>query len=221
MDSMETLRGVARKFWTRSRQNAFLGSGYNHQTKVRRLRDLNFIAERTAGAESIIDIGCGDGGTMMALREVSGISEFHMWDQSRPFIRELRRRWGRHPARLHARAADLSRNPLPAIPETDVAVLLGVTPYLFSDVDVHRLLDALPAKKVILRSPCTMLPEDEVVSTYSEALGAEYAAIYRTVPNLTAMLGRRHNILESGRIWPDEIESKFGTRQFVFVLARG
>jgi len=219
MDSMETLRGVARKFWTQSRQNAFLGAGYNHQTKARRLRDLNFIAERIAGAKSIIDIGCGDGGTMMAMREVSGISEFHMWDQSRPFIRELRRRWGRHPARLHARAVDLSRD-LPAIPETDVAVLLGVTPYLFSDADVHRLLDAVPAKKVILRSPCTMLPEDEVVSTYSEALGAEYAAIYRTVPNLTAMLGRRHNILESGRIWPDEIESKFGTRQFAFVLAR-
>jgi len=195
MDSMEALRGVARKFWTRSRQNAFLGSGYNHQTKARRLRDLNFIAERIADAKSIIDIGCGDGGTMMAMREVSGISDFHMWDQS--------------------------RDPLPAIPETDVAVLLGVTPYLFSDADVHRLLAAVPAKKVILRSPCTMLPEDEVVSTYSEALGAEYAAIYRTVPNLTAMLGRRHNILESGRIWPDEIESKFGTRQFVFVLARG
>ena len=141
------MRGVARKFWTRSRQNAFLRSGYNHQTKARRLRDLNFIAERIADAKSIIDIGCGDGGTMMAMREVSGISDFHMWDQSRPFIRELRRRWGRHPARLHARVVDLSRDHLPAIPETDVAVLLGVTPYLFSDADVHRLLAAVPAKR--------------------------------------------------------------------------
>lgn len=205
---------VARKFWTRAAQYP----GFDH-TGIRRFHDLRFIAPRVGDAASYLDIGCGDGGTAVAVREVTRVRDFHLIDQSQKFVTDAKRRWGRHPtAKLHAAVLDLSSRP--KLPPANVAVLFGVMPYLFDDAALADLLDQIHAPTLLVRSPCTMFPKDELINKHSDALGSHYAAVYRTLSNTLAILNEHFTVTGVSRIWPDEIESKFGTKQFAFHCQR-
>jgi hypothetical protein len=202
---------TAKRFWRNQ-------AAYPHwdDTKIRRYYDVQFIVPRLGAAETYCDAGCGDGGTALAIREVSNIKHFYLYDQSTAFISGIKRLWGDSPVQLTAEVREL---PAP-LPKSDVVALFGVLPFLFDDEQLASWLGSIPSDRLLIRTPCTMLAEDELIDTHSEALGAQYAALYRTLPNTLAILGTHFTAEEVMRIWPDEIESKFGTKQFVFSCRR-
>ena len=58
--------------------------------------------------------------------------------------------------------------------------------------------------------------EDEYVNVYSDKLKSNYSSKYRTVSNVLKTL-EKHFVVESiDRVYPDEIESEFDTKQFYF-----
>jgi hypothetical protein len=78
------------------------------------------------------------------------------------------------------------------------------------------LVEKLRTKKLFLRAPCTLKEEDELVDTFSKELEQNYTAIYRTRENLEKLVSKYFKILDIINIYPDEIESKFGTIQYYF-----
>ena len=71
-------------------------------------------------------------------------------------------------------------------------------------------------KKLFLRSPCTLKAEDEYVNVYSDKLKSNYSSKYRTVSNMIKSLEKYFVIESIDRVYPDNIESEFDTKQFYF-----
>lgn len=106
---------------------------------------------------------------------------------------------------------------LKKLPMTDVTLSLGVFPYIFDNNDLHRILGNIESDLLIVRVPCTFNKEDEIINKFSDDLGENYASIYRTIDNYVSILSDHFVVSEISRAWPDEIESRYGTKQFYFV----
>lgn len=176
--------------------------------KQRRLYELNWLLPRLSGSgESLLDIGCGDGALVNCL--------FHLTDlrlEACDFAPKLMR--GVNP-RIRTFVYDC-RQPGP-LPRTDIAVNTGVLPYLFEDDEVRALLKQVAAPLLFVRTPCG---NDERVDTFSKDLGAPYKSRYRSVGQIRALLGESYGQVDAERIYPDEIESAFGAKQWYFSARR-
>ena len=183
----------------------------------RRLIDTNFVVSKVVGARSVLDIGCGDGSMLLSLREFTDIKLFYGYDVAQNLIKNLLIRWG-DVYGLKTKIVNLVE--LEKLPRTDVSLALGLFGYIFDDGSLHNILENIKSNLLIVRTRCTLKKSDEVVNKFSEDLNAEYASIYRTVSNYLSILSRHFVISEINRAYPDEIESKYGTKQFFFVCER-
>jgi trans-aconitate methyltransferase len=176
--------------------------------KARRLHELNWLVPRLRGnGRSLIDIGCGDGALVNCL--------YHLTDlelQACDFAETLMQ--GVNP-RIRTFAYDC-RQP-GALPATDIAVIAGVFPYLFEDSEVAALLDCVRAPLLFVRTPCG---NDERVDTFSKDLGAPYKSRYRSIDQVKALLGGHYADVAADRVYPDDIESAYGTKQWYFTARR-
>lgn len=202
---------TARNFWT-SRTNY---PNYPHVLH-RRLIDANYVAERTYSLSSILDLGCGDGSLLLSIREFTQIKIFYGYDISPNMLRLLKVKWGNYPG-LTTRVTDFITE---ILPEADVTTALGSFNYVFEDDQLCSVLHKINSKLLIARASCTLKKENELINTYSEDLQSEYAAIYRTVGNLVAILNEHFFITEIHRAYSDEIESNYGTKHFFFVCKK-
>jgi SAM-dependent methyltransferase len=199
---------TANKFWTNREEYP----NYPHVLQ-RRLVDVNYVAQRTRSLNSILDLGCGDGSLLLSLREFTQISKFYGYDISKNLLSILINKWGNYPG-LTVKETDFLCD---ALPEADVTTSLGSFSYVFEDEQLHALLKNVNSRLLIVRASCTLKNENELVKTFSENLGAEYAAIYRTENNLISILSEHFIVSEVTRAYSDEIESEFDTRHFFFV----
>jgi len=198
---------VAEKFWeTRDEYPPVI---YNYQ---RRYLDLGIILDHIDGVESILDIGCGEGQVLLLLRELTSISEYHGYDLSPVFIDNLIKRWGKWPG-LSTEVASFTESELP---EADMTVCMGVMLYVFDDDGLKHMLSNVKSNIFICRVPCSMEERVEI-NKFSDEFGSNYAAVYRTIPEYISILSDDFNIKSIDRCYPDEIESKHGTKQFFFV----
>lgn len=176
--------------------------------KKRRLHELNWLLPRLDGqGKSLLDIGCGDGALVNCL--------YHLADldlQACDFSAKLMA--GVNP-RIPTFEYDC-REPAP-LPATDITVIAAVLPYLFEDDEVHALLRQISSPLLFVRSPCG---NDERVDTFSEELQARYKSRYRSVEQIESLLREHYTDVTSDRVYPDEIESKFGTKQWYFTARR-
>src|SRR5690606_5771096 len=101
-----------------------------------------------------------------------------------------------------------------SLPDVDAVIIAGVIQYVFDDDVVDRLFAHLQAPVTWVRSTCTLKREAEHV------VNQRYASNYRTIAGTCALLSRYHDVTAIDRIYPDEIESAFGTKQFYFELRR-
>ncbi len=175
--------------------------------KERRLHELNWLVPRLVGkGTSLLDVGCGDGALVNCL--------YHLTDlrlQACDFAEALMR--GVNP-RIPTFAYDC-RQPGP-LPHTDIVVMAGVFPYFFEDDEARAMLKRVTAPLLFVRSTCG---NDERVDGYSEALGAPYKSRYRSVDQVKALLLETRATVTAERVYPDEIESKFGTKQWYFTAS--
>lgn len=183
----------------------------------RRLIDTNFVVSKSIGARSVLDIGCGDGSMLISLREFTEMELFYGYDVSTILIKKLLGRWG-NVLRLKTKVVNLVG--LEKLPRTDVALALGSFPYIFDNNHLHNILENIKSNLLIVRAPCTLNEDDEIINKFSDDLGSNYASIYRTVGNYISILSEHFIVSEINRSYSDEIESKYGTKHFFFVCER-
>lgn len=198
-----TPREQARQFWVTK------GSyPYGPKIKERRLHEVNYLVPRLKEEETISDLGCGDGSLIRCLNELLDVKWWFAADLSSDLMDGL-------DSLATTAVIDLYGNL--DLPKTDVTIMAGVLPFIFDDVIVDRVLGAIQSPRLLLRTPCTILDNRVEVNEFSEALGEDYAAIYRTLQETIALIDRHFMITSIDRVYPDEIESiEFDTRQFYF-----
>lgn len=98
--------------------------------------------------------------------------------------------------------------------EIDTVLLFGVIQYL-DDSTLQKLFLALSEKKVIIKSACD--ERNIHICKYSEEMGGEYESYYRSAWSIVSTLLNTHNITWAHRVYPDDLESKYETVQYVIV----
>jgi SAM-dependent methyltransferase len=202
---------VAENFWlTRCEYPPVV---YNFQ---RRYLDLGIILDYIDGVESILDLGCGEGQLLLMLRELTDIKDYYGYDLSKTFIENLRHRWGNNSG-LTTQEGNFTT--ISDFPTTDMCVCMGAALYVLDDKIIKNTLSNLKSKIFILRVPCSMNDRVEI-DKFSKEFDADYAAVYRTIPDYISILSDSFDIKSMDRCYPDSIESKYGTKQFFFVCKR-
>jgi SAM-dependent methyltransferase len=215
---MKDHKTIADDFWRSRREYP----PYDH-VEARHNEDKNNIDREIRrylngqNSLSFCEIGCGKGEMVEHFWRNYNISRGYAYDLNPTWIQELTARG--FPNWLFEES-DISRRSAP-FPETDVCISNGVFIYIFDDQDVTAVLSKIRSKLVLLRLPCSLEPEDTWINKKSEQLKSQYAARYRK-PSTFLSLGENAGLqlLKVARAWPDEIESQFGTRQFLFVFGR-
>ncbi len=192
-------QNTAKAFWMKQED-------YPHFdfVKKRRLYELNYLLPRLKG-NTLLDIGCGDGALLDCLLHLTDL-KLYGYDISESLLKNVN-------PKIQTKVYDCC-NPTPLV-ATDITVLGAVLMYIFEDTKVDKLLSMIHSDMLFIREPCS-LTNDEITCGHSEKLKEEYAARYRTVPHIMELLGKHFVVEGCCRIYPDEIESDFGTKQFYF-----
>lgn len=176
-------------------------------TRRRRLFELNYLVPRLnrVAGKSLLDLGCGDGSLLECLLRLTDYEEFYGYDLSPDLLRGI-------DPRVRTDVFDITR---PSdLPRVDATILAGVVQYVFEDDAVHDLLARVTSPILWVRSTCSLKPEGERVSR------KDYASYYRSVPHTFELLARHFAVTSVDRIYPDELESAYGTKQFYFEARR-
>ena len=201
---------VAEDFWTS--QNLY--PEYPN-LNARRIIDVNFIINTINNPKSLLDIGCGDGYLIRVLRELTDIEEFHGNDLSKKLIKQFLDNCGRSiKSSLTLSYGSIFDN---VILPTDVTLAMGSLPYIFELSDLKKLILSIESNMFIARSPCTLKETDEYIDVYSDQLGSNYSAVYRTIETYSNIFKSFYKVVELTKAYPDDIESKYGTKHYFFV----
>lgn len=176
-------------------------------TKKRRIHELNYLLPKLEQAEGkrVLDLGCGDGSLLECLLRLTDYETFFGFDVAEDLLKGI-------DPRVETSVYDLAQGG--ALPQVDVTIIAGVIQYLFDDELVVDVLRRVTSPVVFVRSTCTLDSEQEAVHRDG------YASLYRTLPQTLDLLGKVFRVSAVDRIYPDEIESPFGTKQFYFEARR-
>lgn len=193
----------AKQFWTSQTTYPNYGT-----IKQRRLHELNYLVPKLNGVKSLLDLGCGDGALIKCLRELTDIETYYGYDIADSLMKDT-------PAILKHYDCTAPEE----LPEVDFTVFAGVIPFLFEDLEVENVLKQIKSPILYIKAPCSMDTPTKV-DTFSEQLQANYASYYRTIPQMIDIISKHFKINDVSRAYPDEIESKFGTKQIIFLCKK-
>jgi hypothetical protein len=191
---------IAKCFWT-SRKDY---PNYPH-TEQRRLIDIDFISKHLKGVKSILDLGCADGYLLSAIKGKS-IEKFG-YDISEKLLEK------NCDKDLTLKVCDFTE--CTEFPKVDLTISMGLFPYIFKYKDLCNILSCVKSN-LIVRVPCT-LDKEEYINKYSKELGENYSSVYRTVSSYHNIFKNFYRKIDIQRSYPDEIESKYGTKHYYFV----
>lgn len=192
---------MAKEYWSTKTEYPF------PFTKRRRIHELNYLLPRLerAGGTRLLDLGCGDGSLLECLLRLTNYTELYGYDIAESLLRGI-------DPRVRTRVYDLTdAEPLP---EVDVTIVAGVIQYIFDDDKVGAVLSRITSRNTWIRSTCTLQDVDQPVARDS------YASLYRTLGHTLALLTAHFEVSSVDRVYPDEIESPFGTKQFYFEVRK-
>lgn len=205
---------TSREFW---KKQSFYPS-YGNIIKKRRLYETAFLTEWIWGNEpkSLVDIGCGNGSTVTMLAELTHISSFYCYDISLGMLEKIDPR-NKRGAIITTQLIDLCNNEKP-FENVDVTTILGVNMYL-TDEQIKAQLKHINSDTIISRDPCSLFHEE--INKFSQQLGEEYSAVYRTKDEYIKLYQEcGFKVTYSKRAYPDNIESDFDTHQYFFICER-
>jgi 2-polyprenyl-3-methyl-5-hydroxy-6-metoxy-1,4-benzoquinol methylase len=175
-------------------------------TRNRRIHELNYLVPKLQKIEGyrLLDLGCGDGALLECLSHLTNFKGFFGYDIAENLLKKIK-------PSIATFVYDISEPT--ELPEMDVVIIAGVLQYLFEEDHVKNLLSKVNAPVVFVRSTCTLKEEDEIITNDG------YTSKYRTIKN-TLSLFSDFEVCSIDRVYPDEIESPFGTKQFYFELRK-
>lgn len=183
----------------------------------RRYLDLGIVLNHIKDASSMLDLGCGEGQLLLMLRELTNINDYYAYDLSQIFINNLVKRWG-DCSGLSCKVVNFITTD--GLPETDICICMGAMLYVLDDNDLECMLSNIKSKLFICRVPCELGLSRVEINKFSKKYNSKYAAVYRTISEYIFLLTKFFNIKVIGRCYPDEVESKYGSKQFFFVCER-
>jgi hypothetical protein len=190
----------AKKFW----ESQTCYPKYGTITE-RRLFELNYLVPKILNKKSLLDLGCGDGSLIKCLKELTYIKDYYAFDISENLIKNI-------PAikKIYDCYSPCK------LPKTDVTIFSGVIPYIFSEKIIHQNFDFIKSEFIYIKAPCSM-NKNILINEYSKKLNSKYSSIYRTIPKMINIISKHFEIIEINKIYPEDIESEFGTKQIAFI----
>lgn len=177
-------------------------------TKLRRFYELQYLVPQLKG-KSLLDLGCGDGSLINCLMATTDIETYYGYDLSPSLLEHVNKN-------VKTQIYDCTKPT--RLPKTDITIMAGLIQCIESDEDVLRLFDMIRSDTIFLRTACT--PDNTCITKYSENLGSDYASYYRSVQNVIYLLEEYFTIQDVCRVYPDEIESKYGSHQYYFKVTK-
>jgi len=196
-----TTTETASAYWKRQRAYPF------PFTRKRRIYELNYLLPRLEQVKGrrLLDLGCGDGSLLECLLRLTDYEVFHGYDISEGLMTGI-------DPRVRTKLYDLTA---PGdLPDVDATIIAGVIQYIFDDDTVRKVLEKVTSDIVWIRSTCTLKPERESIERNG------YASLYRTLPETIRLLSGPFVVSAVDRVYPDAVESQFGTKQFYFEVRR-
>ena len=180
------------------------------------------------GPESrVVDVGCGVGRWADAL--VGRVSAYLGVDFSPSLLAIAEKRFASRPEFVFQQGAaeDVGAMNLRLDPPFDVVILSGVLAYLTEDGAAHCLSGSAGlltrGGRLYLREPVARERPFTLSRRYSEELGAEYSAKYRTVEQYRLMLESHApglSLRHEGEALPTALQNRRETSQHFFVLVQ-
>ena len=192
-----TNKDTAKRFWEGVIEYPMFGS------KQRRLHEVAWLIPKLDGVETLLDLGCGSGELLELLLRMTDIKKFYGRDLSANLLAKVDKR-------INTDTYDIYLGG--QLPKVDAIILGGVLQYIFEDDIILKLLESLNCKKLFVRSACNS--EELVINKFSEEMGGEYSSRYMTLEYLLKLLSHSFAIVDVRRAYPDNIESKYGTKQW-------
>lgn len=192
---------MAKEYWSAKTEYPF------PFTKKRRIHELNYLIPRLerASGHRLLDLGCGDGSLLECLLRLTDYTELHGYDISESLLRGI-------DPRVRTKVYDLT-NAEP-LPEVDATVIGGVIQYVFDDDKVQAVLSRITSPIAWIRSTCTLETNDVPIARDG------YVSLYRTLNHTLSLMTSQFKVTSVDRVYPDDIESPFGTKQFYFEIRR-
>lgn len=184
---------------------------------------------RLDGSQALLDVGCGTG--RWSRRLAPRLARYHGVDATEGLLEHAR---VQHLGDKHCRFSLLRADQLSAaaLGESgfDRFLCAGICMYL-NDAQVSSLFAAIaevsaPRALLLLREPIAVDERLTLVGHYSNELEHDYHAIYRSVPELLALIGPTllaagYRLVDQGDVYSeDALNNRAETRQCWFVLER-
>lgn len=172
-----------------------------------------------ADIQSVLEIGCGDCYVLKQLEKeysIYGIELYGLDYINSFFIQQVNK--------IREAGSKINFGRLPSLPscrKADFVFFLGGLHYVINKKAISDFKKEInnSNKYLLIRCPCDP-HKTTIINKYSEELRAQYAAIYRTVQDVISLFSNEWNLLSIERAFHDDVESKFGTKQYYFLFER-
>lgn len=193
---------VAKAFWKNLKSYPEFGS------KQRRLYEMMYLVPALESCDKLIDVGCGDATQLHLLSIFTDIESYVGLDISEHLIAGVASKYPFITTHLY----DIGKSQLKL--EGNVALYSGCLQYVFDETAIQKSFIDINTKAIIVRATCSESHLE--INKYSGDLNANYSCIYRTVDEMKEILSKQFEIIDIQRVYPNELESKYGTKQYWF-----
>lgn len=201
---------AAKAFW----ENAEFYPSYPF-VKERRKYEIDYLLKNIPfEAESLLDLGCGNGSTTILLRELTYIKKFYCYDIGEAMLSTI---GGNRDSELITKVWNANEDNF-EFPSTDVTISMNMFPYIFDDEILEKTISNVKSDIFLFRVTCET--DRLVINNFSEDLGKSYSACYRTLMEYADIVNKYYTEVEIIRCFPDEIESRYGSKQYFFKCRR-
>jgi SAM-dependent methyltransferase len=172
---------------------------------------LNAIPKETT---SLLDLGCGNGSTVILLRELTYIKKYYCYDINSRMLSAIGEN---RDSEIYTKVWNANNGDYD-FPKTEVTICMNMFLYISSDKVIENIIGGIKSNVFIVRVTCEK--ERLEINKYSKDLQQYYSACYRTIEEYIQMMKKYYITVEPVRAFPDEIESLYGSKQMFFLCKR-
>lgn len=186
--------------------------------------DAELVLEFLKEGYSLLELGAGTGRLAQLLLERGTPSRYDIVEPNPNWAHSISESFSRN-FRVQVFPQTVSEyNALHTGEVADLAIAFGWATYLIHDDSLHRSLAGLPAKRLLLKAPEP--PQERFsrlrVDHFSKELGTHYISLYRSASETCRLVRNAGWIVTELRrsIYPEPMESAYGSRTFLIVAER-